>query len=228
LTGDGAWSLTLIFLRLWNVEAYFSRKYPIDDFAAFFPVVDERERVVAGGFVQPYADSPISKEYICEKVYLHLINSAQDYMYISTPYLILDEAVLSALLIAAKSGTDVRIITPHRGDKPLVQMVTRSFYRQLIHGGVRVYEYTAGFNHAKTFVCDDSMATVGTANLDFRSLYHDYECAVFLYNTPAVRAIKDDFVKTLASCVEIREEDCARNAFFRVTQDVARLFGPLM
>jgi cardiolipin synthase len=107
-------------------------------------------------------------------------------------------------------------------------MVTRSYYRRLIRGGIKIYEYSAGFNHSKTFVSDDIMATVGTANLDFRSLCLDYECAVFIYKNNAIQKIKEDFLSTLDICKEMTLKDCARNAFFRLIQDIVRLFAPLM
>ncbi|MDR3324617.1 MAG: cardiolipin synthase [Spirochaetaceae bacterium] len=228
ITGEAAWSLTMIFLRLWNMESFLRKKWREDDYQAFFPWKDAPCPVANDGFVQPYADSPVVKEYICEKVYLEIINAAKDYIYINTPYLIPDDVLLSALILAAKAGADVRIITPHRPDKPLVQMVSRSFYRRMIRGGIKIYEYSAGFNHSKTFVSDDIAATVGTANLDFRSLCLDYECGVFLYKNSAVKRIKEDFLSTIAACKETTLQDCARNAFFRLTQDVVSLFAPLM
>ncbi|MDR2864625.1 MAG: cardiolipin synthase [Spirochaetaceae bacterium] len=228
LKGEGAWSLTMIFLRLWNMESFIRKKWREDDYTEFFPWKTNSCPPESDGFVQPYADSPIIKEYICEKVYLHIINTARNYVYINTPYLIPDEAILSALMMSAKFENDIRIITPHRPDKPLVQMVTRSFYRQLISAGVKIYEYSAGFNHSKTFVSDDTMATVGTPNLNYRSLYLDYECAIFMYKNSSIKKIKEDFLLTIANCKEMTLKDCAPNAFFRLIQDVARLFAPLM
>jgi cardiolipin synthase len=228
LKGDAAWTLTMIFLRLWNMESFMQKKEQDDDYKKFFPWKEPSCSIGSDGFVQPYSDSPIIKEYTCEKVYLHIINAARNYLYINTPYLIPNEAVISALILAAKSGCDIRIITPHRPDKPLVFLVTRSYYRILLKAGIKIYEYTAGFNHSKTFVSDDIMATVGTANLDFRSLCLDYECAVFLYKTKTVKKIKEDFLSGITACKEITVDDCARNAFVQIIQDVARLFAPLM
>jgi cardiolipin synthase len=123
---------------------------------------------------------------------------------------------------------DVRIITPHRWDKRIVAITSRSYYRQLVRAGVKVYEYTSGFNHGKTFVSDDVVATVGTANLDFRSLYLHFECGVVAYKSSAVKAIKEDFLRTVPISREITERDCARNVFQRVVPDVLRIFAPLM
>jgi cardiolipin synthase len=161
-------------------------------------------------------------------VYIQIINKAKQYVYINTPYLVPDDGLLSALSLAAKSGVDVRIVTPHRWDKWFVAMLSRSYYRQLIAAGVKVYEYTSGFNHGKTFVCDDAVATVGTTNLDFRSLYLHFECGVLLYRSGAVQAVKDDFLRTIPASHEISPQECARNAFQRIFLDVLRIFAPLM
>lgn len=140
----------------------------------------------------------------------------------------MDDNLLSALTLAAKSGVDVRIMTPHRWDKWIVAITSRSYYRRLIQAGVKVYEYTSGFNHRKTFVSDDNIATVGTTNLDFRSLYLHFECGVLLYASDTIAAIKDDFLHTLPGSQEMTLKDCARNAFQRVVQDILRVFAPLM
>ncbi|MCL2764961.1 MAG: cardiolipin synthase [Treponema sp.] len=224
LEGDGAWSLTLIFLQMWNLG--FKKK---DDYASFYPHADNTEKTVPeAGFVQPYADSPIDKENVGEHVYIQIISRAKKYVFINTPYLIVDDNLLSALTLAAKSGVDVRIMTPHRWDKWIVAITSRSYYRRLIQAGVKVYEYTSGFNHGKTFISDDTIATVGTTNLDFRSLYLHFECGVLIYASKTIASIKDDFIRTIPSSQEITLKDCARNAFQKITQDVLRVFAPLM
>jgi cardiolipin synthase len=222
LRGEAAWSLTLIFLQMWNLDPRREENYP-----ALYPWKDGCP-VESDGFVQPYADSPIDNENVGEHVYIQIINNAKDYVYINTPYLVIDDNLISALTLAAKSGVDVRIVTPHRWDKEIVAIASRSYYRQLISAGVKVYEYTDGFNHSKTFVSDDRVATVGTTNLDFRSLYLHFECGVVLYHSLAIRAIKDDFLNTLPRCHEVGLGDCARNLFQRVVPDVLRIFAPLM
>jgi cardiolipin synthase len=223
LRGEGAWALTLIFLQMWNLEPWKKEDYP-----ALYPWRDNPCTEESDGFVQPYADSPIDNENVGEHVYIQIINNAKDYVYINTPYLVVDDNLISALTLAAKSGVDVRIITPHRWDKKIVAITSRSYYRQLIRAGVRVYEYTNGFNHSKTFVSDDRTATVGTTNLDFRSLYLHFECGVLLYHGRTVQAVKEDFLATLPLCHEISLADCARNVFQRVIPDVLRIFAPLM
>ena len=218
--GEAAWSLTLIFLHMWNL----GKKEP-DDPVSFYPGSCPVE---SDGYVQPYADSPIDDENVGEHVYIQIINNSKEYVYINTPYLVIDDNLISALSLAAKSGVDVRIVTPHRWDKWIVAVVSRSYYRQLIQAGVKVYEYSNGFNHSKTFVSDDRVATVGTTNLDFRSLYLHFECGVWMYNTASVAAVKEDFLNTLPVCHEITVKDCSRNALQRISQDVLRLFASLM
>jgi len=224
LKGEAAWSLTLIFLTMWNTLDQTMMDKP----ESFYPWKEKKCDVENDGYVQPYADSPIDSENVGEHVYIQIINNAKEYLYINTPYLVVDDNLLSALTLSAKSGVDVRIITPHRWDKWIVAVVSRSYYRQLIMSGIKIYEYTLGFNHSKTFVSDDRTATVGTTNLDFRSLYLHFECGVLLYKSDAVMEVKNDFLKTLPMCHEITLKDCSRNAAQRVLQDVLRLFAPLM
>lgn len=225
LNGDGAWSLTLIFLQMWNLQY----KSGNEDYASFYPGVVRNACIASGwGFVQPYADNPMNDDNVGENVYIQIINTAKKYVYITTPYLVIDDNLLSALTLAAKSGVDVRIITPHRWDKWIMAITSRSYYRRLISAGVKIHEYTAGFNHSKTFVSDDKIATVGTINLDFRSLYLHYECGVLIYCSPAIEAIKNDFWRILPASHEISLKECSRSAFQRVIADILRVFAPLM
>lgn len=223
LKGKGAWSFTLIFLQMWELCTHTD-----EDYTAFYPWVAEACGITAPGFVQPYADSPMDTENVGEHVYLQILGNAKDYVYITTPYLIVDDSMISALCLAAKSGVDVRLVTPHRWDKWAVHMTTRSYYRELIKAGVQIYEYTNGFIHSKTFVSDDKTATVGTTNLDFRSLYLHFECGVLLFESAAVQEVKEDFLATLRVCQPVTEKDCKSNIVVRLFQDVLRLFAPLM
>ena len=223
LKGKAAWSFTLIFLQMWGMCTGTD-----EDYGAFYPWKNQGCPIAAKGFVQPYADSPTDTENVGEHVYLQILNNAKEYVYINTPYLIVDDSMLSALCLAAKSGVDVRIVTPHRWDKWAVHMTTRSYYRELIKAGVKVYEYTNGFIHSKTFVSDDRTATVGTTNLDFRSLYLHFECGALLYETDAVMEVKEDFLQTLDICQEVTEKDYKANVVVRLFQDILRLFAPLM
>lgn len=219
--GSAAWSLTLIFLEMWEIC---NKKENVE---VFFP--QKRMNLMdTCGFVQPYSDSPMDEENVGEHVYLQILNNAKKYVYITTPYLIVDDSMVSALCLAAKSGVDIRIITPHIWDKTLVHLTTRSYYRELIRNGVRIYEFMEGFIHSKTFVSDDDTATVGTMNLDFRSLYLHFECGVLIYRNQAVFDIKEDFLHTLEQCQEIPLEECQGNLFTRLFQDFLRIFAPLM
>lgn len=223
LRGKGAWSLTLIFLHLWN----FSNRIQ-EDIGAFYPWQEAPCREETDGYVQPYADNPLDKENAGELVYLQIINNSREYLYINTPYLIVDHNIMSALKQAAQSGVDVRIMTPHIWDKRLVHFTTRSYYRELIMAGIKIYEYTRGFNHSKTFASDGKVGTIGTVNLDYRSLYLHFECGTVFYGSRAVLEVKEEFLRTLPSCQEISLEDCKNRAFVRLLQDVARIFAPLM
>ncbi|MDD2955442.1 MAG: cardiolipin synthase [Oscillospiraceae bacterium] len=223
LRGRAAWSLTVMFLQMWDLCCRTET-----DYSRFQPWREGEGPSYSDGYVQPYEDSPLDAENVGEHVYLQMINGARDYLYINTPYLIADDNMISALRLAAKSGVDVRIVTPHCWDKLLVHITTRSYYRELIQSGVRIYEYSKGFLHSKTFVSDDQTATVGTINLDFRSLYLHFECGVWMYGSSAVAEVKQDFLETLEQCQEITMEDCQNNWLMRMFQDILRIFAPLM
>lgn len=223
LTGEAVWSLTAMFLTMW--DAVTGVDTPSEPYRA-----PSLPGAPPNGIVQPYSDTPLDNEQVGEMVYLNIINRAEEYVYICTPYLIVDNETVTALLLAAKNGVDVRIITPHHGDKWYVQMVTRAYYAQLVRGGVKIYEYTPGFIHAKTFVADDEVATVGTINLDYRSFYLHFECGVWMARTDAVCDIRADFLNTLARCEPIGTDSRQLNAGWgaRLVSAVLRLFSPLM
>ncbi|MEI3228149.1 MAG: phospholipase D-like domain-containing protein [Lachnospiraceae bacterium] len=164
-----------------------------------------------------------------ENVYLNMINRAKKYVYIYTPYLIVDNEMTVALENAAKCGVDVRIVTPGIPDKKLIFLLTQSYYEQLILNGVKIYQYTPGFLHGKCFVCDDKIATVGTINLDYRSLYLHFECGVFMYRSQAVMELKQDVLDTIAGSKQITLDFCRnRNIFIKLLQSILRLFAPLL
>ena len=223
LEGKAAWSFTLMFLEMWELCRHCD-----EDIASYYPWQFTDCEVPQDGLVQPYADSPMDSENVGEHVYLQILNEAKDYVYINTPYLIVDDSMVSALCLAAKRGVDVRIATPHRWDKWLVHMTTRSYYRELIRSGVKIYEYSSGFLHSKTFVSDDIIGTVGTTNLDFRSLYLHFECGTWMYGSRAVMQIKEDFLNTLPVCQRFEEKDCAKYLSSKLLQEILRLFAPLM
>ena len=225
LTGDAVRSLTVTFLENWN--AIRNRDKDDADFETYLPDVEYTAR--ESGFVQPYADSPLDNEQVGENVYINVLRNARRYAYFVTPYLIITDEMNHAFAMAAKSGVDVRIITPGIPDKKVVYNVTRSYYAGLVKNGVRIYEYTPGFCHAKQCVSDDKVATCGTINLDFRSLYHHFENGVLMYDCEAVGKIKDQFDALFPQCREVTEEyRTGRSSFLRLRQLILRLFAPLM
>ncbi len=222
LRGEAVQSLTRMFLQNWSAVP----GTPREDYSRFLAPPAPQ---AAQGWVQPYADSPLDRYNVAENVYLQMISRATRYVYITSPYLILDNELVTALRTAAEGGVDVRIVTPHIADKWFVHMVTRSYYRSLISSGVRIYEYLPGFIHAKMFVTDDKMAVVGTANLDYRSLYLHYECAVAFYHAPVAAEIKEDILDTVGrSCLITAGELDAQPRWRKLAAALLRLFAPLM
>ena len=196
------------------------------------PAADDAKEPCDGpdpGFVQPYADSPMDEERVGENVYITMIGRAERYCWFMTPYLIITDEMTHALTLAAKRGVDVRIITPGIPDKKMVYSVTRSFYNSLVRDGVRVYEWTPGFNHAKMCLVDGHMATCGTINLDYRSLYHHFENGCFFCGCEAVKDMEEDFTATFAQCRDVTEQyRTGRSASLRLWQLFLRLFAWLM
>ena len=224
LKGDAVWSLTVMFLTLWSYHTNVN-----EDYNQYKPNVYQKEPHEGRGYVQPFTDSPLDGEAVGETVYLNLINKAKKYVYINTPYLIIDNEMVTALCNAAKTGIDVRIVTPHIADKWYVHAVTRAYYEVLLESGVKIYEYTPGFIHAKTFVVDDLYSVVGTINLDYRSLYLHFECGVWMYKNESVQAVKEDFIKTLEVCQEITLKECQEVAWYKkFGRSILRVFAPLM
>lgn len=225
LTGDAVLSLMEMFEEMWN--AIDPEK--CGDFIRFMP---RSEAALPGrhGYVQPYADSPMDSILVGENVYMNLINAAQKYIWFTTPYLVITEEMKRMLILAARRGVDVRIITPGIPDKKLIYNVTRSYYDELVDGGVRIFEYTPGFLHTKDCLCDGRYATCGTINLDFRSFYHHFEDGVLMMDTPAVGQIKEDFEKTFAASEEVTEayRNIRKVSPHRLWQMILRLFSPLM
>lgn len=226
LKGDAAWSMTVMFLTMWD---YLDHAGTVaETYDHYRPKKTAPSEGGAKGFVQPYTDNPLDNEPVGKTIYLNMINQAKKYVYITTPYLIIDDLLETAICNAAKCGVDVRIITPHIGDKFFVHETTKSYYRHLIESGVKVYEYTPGFIHAKTFICDDLYATVGTVNLDFRSLYLHFECGVWMYGVGEIAKIKEDYFRTEEKSKRITEEDC-RFGFWRgLLREVMALIAPMM
>ena len=181
------------------------------------------------GYIQPYADCPLDGIQVGEDVYISIVNKADRYCWFMTPYLIITDEMTHALSLAARRGVDVRIITPGIPDKKLIYSITRSFYHNLVQDGVRIYEWTPGFCHAKMSVADDCMATCGTINLDYRSLYHHFENGCFMADCDAVLDIRRDMEQTLEQCREVTEKyKSGRSATLRLGQLFLRLFAELL
>ena len=222
LEGDAVKSLTVMFLEMWNAV-----KKTDQDYQKYLPETDYQAK--QDGFIQPYVDSPLDDEHVGESVYMNLIAHAKKEIYFTTPYLIITDEMNRALGLAAKRGVDVRIVTPGIPDKKLIYKVTRSYYAGLVRQGVRIYEYTPGFIHAKQCVCDGEAATCGTINMDYRSLYLHFENGAFLYNCDAVKEMRKDFEHIFAESTEVTEKyKSGRSAVLRGTQCLLRLFAPLM
>lgn len=221
LTGDAAWSMAVMFLTLWDYV-----RDEEEDYACFRP---KDAAVGARGWVQPYTDNPLDGEAVGQTVYLNLINKAKRYVYITTPYLIIDDAMNTALCNAAKGGVDVRVMTPHIPDKKTVFELTRSHYEPLLEAGIRVFEYTPGFIHAKNFAVDDKYGTVGSINMDYRSLFLHFENGVWLCDDPSIQAIRNDFLVTQEQCEEITLQWCNELPWYRrIFRSILRVFAPLM
>lgn len=221
LVGPGVANMTEMFLQMWE-QATGQRPF---DRASYMPT---RTRD-ADGYVQPFYDSPLDDRNVGETVFMHIINRAQRYVYITTPYLILDNEMITALTIAAQSGVDVRIVTPGIPDKKLVYMVTRSYYLQLFRAGVKIYEYRPGFLHAKMIVSDDDVAVVGTMNMDFRSFFLHYECGTVLYGGQTIRDVRQDIEETIGLSREI-DTEWFRNVpwISSIAASILRLFAPML
>ena len=221
IVGDAAWEYALIFLQTWEMITNCDEDYLL--------YRSEQEEIkTSDGFIQPYADNPKDHENVGENVYLNMVNNAKKTLYITTPYLIVDNTLLSSIKLASKNGVDVKIITPGKYDKKLVSLVTKSYYNELIESGVKIYEYQKGFVHSKMFISDEDIATIGTTNLDFRSLYLHFECGTCLYKSEEIKTIKKDFENTLADCKKIEIKDCKKGKFKAFLISILRLFAPLM
>ena len=223
LEGDAVKSLTVTFLEMWCVVNK-NKKIKANAYLPDYKYIPRQS-----GFVQPYADGPLHRNRLAENVYISLLNKANHYCYFITPYLIITNEMVNAMALASHRGVDVRIITPGIPDKKMVYRVTRSFYGVLVENGVRIYEWSPGFCHAKMCVVDDCMATVGTINLDFRSLYHHFENGCFIYDSPIVYDIKKDFLNTFDECTEVTElylDKASRPMVFK--DQLLRLFAGLL
>lgn len=219
VTGAAVWAMTVLFLSMWE---YCGGK--IEKYSSFFP--ENREFFQETSVVLPYNSIPVDSEAEGQRVLLNLITRAKRYIHITSPYLILDTATQTALCNAAKSGIEVVIITPHIPDKKLVFQVTRAFYGVLMEAGVHIYEFTPGFIHEKNVVVDGVFGTIGTVNLDFRSLFLQFENGLWLWNSPCLEEMERDFQQTRSLSQGYEAEKC--NVILGVVRSILRLLSPLM
>ena len=222
LEGEATWNFTVMFLSMWDFikeenEDYEKYKSPYSN------------ETSSDGYIIPYCDNPWDNEAVGETVYLNLINKACRYIYITTPYLVLDNETITALTMAAKRGVDVHIITPGIPDKKIVNEVTKAYYEVLLKNGVQIHEFTKGFIHSKTFIIDDIYATIGTINLDYRSLYLHFECGVWLYETSSIYNIKKDYLNILKNSKEIKLKNLGKLTWYNsLKRQILKAFAPLL
>ena len=220
LQGDAVWSKTVYFLQMWEAQSGKEQ-----DFDSYRP--KKEGPALAPGFYQPFMDGPMNNpDNPAEIMYRSMIYNAREYVYISSPYLVIDKSMMDALCTAALGGTDVRIMTPHRWDKWYVHMVTQSTYAPLLRAGVRIFEYAPGYNHGKTIISDDDHGIMGTINMDYRSFYLHYENAVWMCGTPIIKSMKQDFLQTVEACMEIHLDTWEKRPFYqKLLQGFFKIFA---
>lgn len=222
VNGEAVKGFLIMYLKLWNLVS----SAP-DDYLGYLHSAKSGEKT--RGYICAFDDTPVDGETITKNVLMHIINSSNDYVYISTPYLVLDSEVLESIKFAAKRGVDIRICMPHIPDKWYAFAVARTYYPELIKAGVVIFEYTPGFLHAKSTVSDGKRAYIGSANYDFRSLYHNFECGAYLYDNEVIDDIKNDYLKMLGISQRFTLEDYKKlNVFYRLAGRVLKLFSPLL
>lgn len=223
LEGEAVVQLTSIFLEDYELNV----KTPVADFTPYF---ESSTSVENAGYVVPFGDgpSPMFKHRVAKTMLLNMLNQAQNYVYMMSPYLIIDNELCQAMENAATRGVDVRIVTPHIPDKKIVFIMTRSHYKRLTDAGVKIYEYVPGFVHAKVYLSDDEYAIVGTINLDYRSLVHHFENGVWLYKHEVLMQIKDDMHSTMAQSIEMTSENIPNTLSQRAIRVVVKALSPML
>lgn len=240
IEGDAVQSYTMMFLQLWySIGSESNPGYLPGDYLKYLPKKTAKRQeapfqkegwdIPEDGYVMPYGDGPNSRHSLAENVYLDMMNRANRYIHVMTPYFITDNETMRAFKYAAERGTEVKLIVPHIPDKKVIFDVTRISYPVLLRAGVKVYEYTPGFIHAKTVISDDNKAVVGSINFDFRSLYHHFECATYIYRNPVIAEIEADFQNTLKDCQEVTMEYYLSIPWYRrLLGKVLNFFSPLL
>lgn len=224
IKGSAVQSFTLMFLQMWNID----EKVPQWDEWLEVPENIGINNKKSEGYVMPYADCPLDDDKVGENVYMDILNRATKYVHIMTPYLILDGELENSLCFAAERGIDVKIMLPGIPDKKTAFALAKTHYKRLINAGVKIYEYTPGFVHSKIFVCDGEKAVVGTINLDYRSLYHHFECATYMYKSDCIPYIEADFQQTLKECTQVTYETIRNEKlYYKIVGQVLKLVAPL-
>ncbi|MCR5594381.1 MAG: cardiolipin synthase [Lachnospiraceae bacterium] len=229
LKGDAAISFTLMFLQMWDCAD--ERSDDKEDYLKYFPN-DGIDRTsvqnIELGYVMPYADCPLDGIRVGEDVYIDMFYSACDHIYVMTPYLVMDGEMKAAMVYAAQRGVDVRVIIPGIPDKKVIYSLAKVESKSLIKSGIKIYEYTPGFLHTKAVISDDTKAVVGTINMDYRSLYHHFECAAYMYKTPCIADIRCDFEETFKKCREVTLDTIRHDSFFyKILGTFMRFLAPL-
>lgn len=229
LKGDAVSSFTLMFLQMWKVDEKEPDLSEIEALTSDEGNQAAKDGVTPSGYVVPYCDCPLDDDKVGEAVYMDILNRAGKYVHIMTPYLILDGELETALKYAGQRGIDVKLILPGIPDKKLAYSLARGHYGSLLDAGVKIYEYTPGFVHAKVCVSDDEKGVVGTINLDYRSLYHHFECATYMYRTECIPDLEKDFQETLSKCRQVTRESIKEfGAFYKIVGPLAKLIAPLL
>lgn len=223
LYGEAVYELTKLFLIDFGINV---KKMPEINYN-LYPAVSSQKN---DGFIIPFGDgpNPLYERRVGKSVIENMLTSATRYVYITSPYLIIDNELCSIIENTAIRGVDVRIIVPHNPDKKFVFNMTRSYYERLINAGVKIYEYEPGFIHAKTYISDDKYAMIGTINLDYRSLVHHFENGVWLYSCSSIKDMKDDFNRTLDTSIEIKPEMLKTTMLNRLFRTIVKIFAPLL
>ena len=221
IQGQAVDNFTVMFLNMWNMSEIKKEDYE--------PYLNHYDNYDVPGYVMPYGDNPMDNDKVGESVYMDILNRSNEYVYIMSPYLILDGELESALKYTAERGVDIRLILPGVPDKLAPYALAKSHYKPLLEAGVKIYEYTPGFVHAKVFLSDDKVGVVGTINLDYRSLYHHFECATYMYKTECLKDIKDDYLSTLVKCHLVNSDDVKKESIFmKIYGFILKVLAPLM
>ena len=222
ITGEAVSSYTYMFAEFWNA---FSPDKILKDAIC---VQETTENSGNNGYILPYYDSPMYEEHASNVLFTEILSVATDYVWFYTPYLILGDALFDAFIRAAKRGVDVRIIMPGIPDKKIIYRISRSYYKDLLAAGVKIYEYLPGFVHAKAFVADDKIAGIGTVNLDYRSLFLHFECNSVFYKADIIEDLKKDYLETEAESVQRTLEDVKKGPFYHLVDNFLRVLAPLL